>query len=196
MSTYETFVSFLLTVAVFSLLYRENPLYAGAEHIYVGLSAGHFVVMGYNNIKSMAITPLSTGKFIVLIPIILGLALYSRFLQKWSWISRYPVCFLTGLGVGLSICGTIAAQFVAQVRAGMMALNSLNNIIAVAITASVILFFTFTGSRNQGAVKTVLRFGRWAMMVAFGVTFGGTVMGAMTLLAGRIQFLLSVLTGR
>jgi hypothetical protein len=38
------FLATLLTVAVFSLLYRDNPFYRFAEHLLVGVSAGYYVI--------------------------------------------------------------------------------------------------------------------------------------------------------
>jgi hypothetical protein len=187
----EIWISATFTIAILSLMYKENPLYSAAEHIYVGLAAGHFVVMGYNNIVNLAIRPLGKGKLVVVIPIVLGLLLYSRFFNALSWLSRYPMALLTGLGVGMTIRGSISAEFVSQVSAAMMPLNSMNNFLMMLITISVLVFFLFVRTSTHPAVKSISEFGRWAMMVAFGATFGGTVMGAMTLLSGRVQFLLS-----
>lgn len=192
MTPIETWVSALLTIAVLSLMYKENPVYSAAEHIYVGLSAGHFVVMGYINITNMALKPLAKGQLIAIVPIVLGLLLYSRFVSRISWLSRYPISLLTGLGVGMTLRGAITADFVSQIKAAMVPLNTVNNLLMVAITASVLMFFLFVRTSKHPAMNGVTRFGRWSMMVAFGATFGGTVMGAMTLLAGRVQFLLSL----
>ncbi len=38
---WTTFAAFL-TLAVFSFLYKDNPMYIFAEHLFVGCSAGSF----------------------------------------------------------------------------------------------------------------------------------------------------------
>jgi len=35
----------LLTLFVFSFLYKDNPLYKFAEHLFVGVSAGYYIVL-------------------------------------------------------------------------------------------------------------------------------------------------------
>ena len=191
MTPLENWISVILTIDILSLIYKENPLYSAAEHLYIGLATGHFVVMAYNIIANMVVKPMAGGDMLVLIPTILGVILYARFFHGISWLSRYPLSLLTGLGVGMTIRGSISAEFVAQIDAAMMPLNTANSILMTLITVSVLVFFLFVRTSTNTAVKTVSQFGRWAMMVAFGATFGGTVMGAMTLLSGRIQFLLS-----
>ncbi len=37
----------LLTLCIFSFLYRDNPLYKFAEHLFVGVSAGYFIVLRF-----------------------------------------------------------------------------------------------------------------------------------------------------
>ena len=192
MTPIEFWFSILLTLACLSLMYKENPAYSAAEHIYIGLCAGHFFVLAFNNIKNMGVTPLTKGNMLVLIPIILGVMLYSRFDPKIRWIARYPLSFLTGLGVAMTIRGSIPAQLVPQVRAAMVPLNSLDNVIMSVSTLAVLIFFLFTRSSLVPVSGQISKFGRWIMMVAFGASFGGAVMGAMTLLSGRVRFLLQV----
>ena len=42
----------------------------------------------------------------------------------------------------------------------------------------------------KGIGKAVSRVGIWFLMIAFGASFGYTVMGRLSLLIGRVQFLL------
>ena len=37
----------LLTLFVFSFLYKDNPLYKFAEHLFVGVSAGYYIVLNF-----------------------------------------------------------------------------------------------------------------------------------------------------
>jgi len=39
-----------LTLAIFSFLYRDNPIYKTAEHFFVGLAAGYFIVIQYHTV--------------------------------------------------------------------------------------------------------------------------------------------------
>ena len=49
-----------LTLCVFSFLLGDNPFYKFAEHIYVGVSAGYWMCVGYwGTIKPEIVDPLS-----------------------------------------------------------------------------------------------------------------------------------------
>ena len=37
----------LLTLAVYSFLYKDNPFYKFAEHLFVGVSAGYYLVLSF-----------------------------------------------------------------------------------------------------------------------------------------------------
>ncbi len=40
-------IAALLTLCVFSFLWRDNPLYKFAEHLFVGVSAGYYLVLNF-----------------------------------------------------------------------------------------------------------------------------------------------------
>jgi hypothetical protein len=104
MDTLGIWVGAFLTLSFLSILFKENPFYRLAEHLYVGLAAGQAIVMGWLNVKNMAITPLTKeGRFVVIIPLALGILLYSRFLpSQVRWLNRIPSAFLVGVGTGLA----------------------------------------------------------------------------------------------
>ncbi|MGI6662647.1 MAG: hypothetical protein ACOX4B_04100 [Bacillota bacterium] len=54
---------------------------------------------------------------------------------------------------------------------------------------STITYFFFT-REQKGALKVTSQIGRWTMMIAFGSAFSNTVMGRLSLLIGRLQYLL------
>ena len=37
----------LLTLCIFSFLYKDNPFYKAAEHLYIGVSAGYVAVISF-----------------------------------------------------------------------------------------------------------------------------------------------------
>ena len=42
-------VAAFLTIGIFSYLYKDNPFYKIAEHLYVGISAGYLLSLGFWN---------------------------------------------------------------------------------------------------------------------------------------------------
>lgn len=186
-------------LALYSFIYKENPIYRLFEHIYVGASVGYAVVTAYGNIIDQAWTPLTTkGQLNLLVPVILGLMLYTRFFKSVAWLARWPMSFLMGLGVGISTFGMLNAQLIAQSRAAMVPVlvkakdgsfllgNTINNIIMVLGVLGVLFFFFFS-VEHKGPMRRMAGFGRLIMMVTFGVAFGNVVMGRISLLLGTIS---------
>ena len=157
------------------------------------------MVVGYGNIKNQVVTPLSNGNYNIIIPVILGSLLIIRFIPGLYWVARYPVAVLVSGGAGLGLAYTVLAQFVSQIRAGIVPLNSLDNIIMFVVLIAVIAFFFLTGRTTKVIEKFKLgwltRLGRIVLMIAFGASFGTTVMGRASILIGRLQFLLTDLLG-
>ena len=85
-------VAVALTLFIFSFLYKDNPFYKFAEHIFVGVSAGYWVVYEYHNvIRPNLIEPVSQGQYIYIVSGIMGVMMLTRVLPKVGWISRWAI---------------------------------------------------------------------------------------------------------
>src|SRR5436309_14674231 len=92
----ETWIAAFLTLCVFSFLYRENPFYRFAEHLFVGAAAGYLLAVQWQNVLIPNVwTPLlHDHKLVVLIPLALGLMMLARAwdigagIARWSQIGR------------------------------------------------------------------------------------------------------------
>ncbi len=197
--TIGTYLSGLLLVACFSYLFKENRAFTYAEHLYVGFAAAQAIILGWSNIKQMGLLPLMEGRFILAIPLVLGVLLYARYLKPVSYLSRLPLAFMMGAAAGVTITGVIDAQLVAQVKATMLPMTSLNNAVMVLGTASTLAFFLFIPFRKKaeqgratngfGTGAIVQNLGRATIMLAFGSSYGYTVMARLSYLVARLQFL-------
>lgn len=182
------------SIAVFSSMFKDNRVYRAAEHIFVGSGAGYALSQAYRNIVIQGWQPVqNNGKWILIIPLLLGLLLYTRFVRKIAWVSRWSMAFLIGVGTGISIYGVYNSQLIAQIRATMVPLYvagnfaaTRDNIIMVVGVAAVLLYFLFTVPL-KGPMKHVIGFGRVMMMITFGVSFGNVVMGRISLLLGVLE---------
>jgi len=198
-----TLLGGLMTLAILSFLYRDNPLYKMAEHIAVGVSVGFLIVMQYNNVFLPKVwnNVLHRGNFDYLIPFIFGVLLFSRFISKYAWVSRWSLAFLLGAGSGVSIPQTLEGRVLQQMEGSMRplvtvvagnpggsVLASLSAIFLVVGTLACLVFFLFS-VEHKGGVGRLAYFGRLCIMAGFGASFGYTVMGRVSLLIGRVQFL-------
>ncbi|MGE5580182.1 MAG: hypothetical protein ACM3WU_09090 [Bacillota bacterium] len=185
----------IMTLSAYSYLWKENPFFRVGEHLLIATNVSYLAITGYTNIKQ-SLAPISTeGRYTLIIPVILGVLLFTRWFPKLAWLSRISVAFMMGVTGAVSITGAISANFVKQIAATMIPLNSVNNVIIVVGTLCTVSYFLFIQGKSPagqswGTFTNVLgNIGKWIMMVAFGAAFGATVMGRLTLVMGRLQYL-------
>ncbi len=195
-----TWLAGFLTLAIFSFLYKDNPFYKLAEHIYVGVSAGYWLIyVAFFDVYPMLIQGFQkeTGveKWILLVPGALGIIMLSRWFPKTAWLSRWPIAFTVGVGAGLGITANIQGYVVPQLQATFLPVTgwnivSLNNVILTVGVVTTLLYFYFS-KPHKGALGWMARVGIVFIMVSFGASFGYTLMARISLLIGRLYFLLS-----
>jgi hypothetical protein len=200
---YETigiWVAAIFTLAIFSFLYKENPLYRLAEHLVVGTSLGYSIVMTWNNVLHPRLfEPLSHGQELnLIVPAVLGILYITRFFPNVAWLSRYPIAFLLGTGMGVGFPLDMQALVLRQIEATVIPIVTpgatwditLGTIVIVLGTLAALIYFFFSKPHKGLFFGTGSKIGIWVIMIGFGATFGFTVMGRISLLIGRVQFLL------
>ncbi|MCK4352133.1 hypothetical protein KAW65_01870 [candidate division WOR-3 bacterium] len=183
-------IAALLTLSVYSFLYKDNPIYRFAEYLFIGTSVGYSIGFLYwNAFIPRIVRPVQAGDYIVLIPTFIGLLFFARFTRKWTWLVRYPIAISLGIGAGISIPLTIQAGIFRQLQATMVGDFTISNIIMV-VGVICTLFYFFFSLEQKGVVGGVAKTGIWYIMIAFGAIFGYTVMARIALFVSRVQFLL------
>ena len=195
-------IAALLTLGIFSFLYKDNPAYKLCEHLFVGISAGYYVVLNYYSVvKPNLLDPLfhdfgGDRHYLLLIPLALGILLFSRFFPKGGWLSRWSIALILGVYPALRITGFGQGDFVEQVHGTMLPLwvpghlgTTIGNWFLIVGLLSTLVFFFFS-KEHKGIFGRISRAGIWVLMVTFGAGFGYTVMGRIALLVGRFEFLL------
>ena len=184
-------VASLLTLCIFSFLYKDNPFYKFAEHLFVGVSAGYWAMYSWYNIlvPNLGRPLFIEHEFILVIPLILGILMLLRLFPKVGWLSRWPLAFIVGMTSGYYLVTFLQTNALEQVRATIVPFNHINNIILIIGVLTGLLYFFFS-TRHKGGIGFAARIGRMFLMVAFGASFGYTVMARISLLIGRLYFLL------
>lgn len=196
-------ISALLTLGIFSFLYKDNPAYKLCEHLFVGVSAGYYVVLNYFSVvRPNLLDPLVQGDghggrdFFLLVPLVLGILLFSRFFPKGDWLSRWSIALILGVYPALRITGFGQGDFVEQIHGTMLPLwvagnpgATIGNWILVVGLLTTLIFFFFS-KEHKGALGGAARVGVYFLMVSFGASYGYTVMARISLLIGRVMFLL------
>lgn len=192
---FATLVAALLTLAIFSFLYRENRFFRFAEHLLVGLSAGYFLVIGVQGTLFPKVwEPLKAGDWLVVIPVVLIIMILGRLTEKTRPVSRIPLALVIGAGAGLAVPAMLQARVLGQMKATMVPLNSLSAVLILTGVIATLIYFFFS-REHKGWWGRLAAVGTWYLMIFFGATFGNTVMSRVSLLIGRLEFLLGDFLG-
>ena len=207
----------ILTLAIMSFLCGDNPFYKTAEAILVGSSAGYAMAYAFytgivdqlliNLFPAMVRAWTSPGlpwdyvwDWVYVIPAILAIMLVCRLLPKGGWIARWPLAFIIGATAGFRLTSHLESDFLLQIKGTITTLwaenangqfDLWNSVGAVIILVGVLLclVYFFFSLEHKGAVGKAARGGIFVLMITFGAAFGLTVMGRITLLTERFDFL-------
>jgi len=195
---WSTIVAGVLTLAVLSFLYRDNPVYRMAESLLIGVTIGYFLVITWTNtLVDLLFVPLfSDGRLALIVPFVLGLLMFGRFHRKLSHLSRLAIAVLIGSGAGVAIPVMLEARMLKQVSATVMPLITAGgwpdfSALVVIIGVLTTLAYFYFSREHEGALGYGAKVGTYFLMIFFGTTFGYTVMSRMSTFIGRVEFLLS-----
>lgn len=191
-------VAALLTLAIFSFLFRENPAYRFAEHLLIGVSAGYYLVQYLDSTvyKKFWVPVFEQQQWWLLGGGVLGVLMLCRLHQRTEWLSRFAIAFYVAAWSGYLIPSVIDAQILAQVEGTLLSplgtrslWETFNELLLLTGVLGVLTYFYFS-HEHKGLAKGASRLGVTVLMIGFGAFFGYTIMGRVTLLIGRFQFLL------
>ncbi len=198
---FGTFIAAGITLSLYSFLYKDNPLFKFAENLYVGVAAAYSLTqVWYTVLLADVVNPLSelNGESLsnlwLIVPTLLGLFMLTQLSSaKFSWLSRIAFAFVVGLGSGLAIPRTIAANVLAQLEPTMRPITATwegFDLLIILVGVVTVLVYFFFSVEHTGPVGVVSKIGIWFLMISFGASFGYTIMARLSLLIGRVGFLL------
>ncbi len=195
-------ISALLSLCMFTFLYKDNPFYKFGEHLFVGVANGYAITFAWHRVlMPAAFRPLFLqGDWWLTIALIIGALYFTRFIPRISWLVRIPIAVSIGYSMGAAIPATIEADIIRQIQGTILTRQnfatwnagewgmvwSILLFIGVACTLS---YFYFS-REHKGTLGMTSRIGIIFIMIGFGAAFGYTVMARISLLIGRLQFLL------
>ena len=189
------------TLALYSFLYKDNPLFKFGEHVYVGVAAAYtFGQVWFPVLYGELLAPIlesdadasAKTSWWLLVPTLLGLLILTRFSTRLGWLSRIAFAFVVGLGAGFAIPRTISSYILSQIEPTLkplsMSWDGINLLIILVGVVTVLIYFFFS-VEHSGAVGKASKVGIWFLMISFGASFGYTIMARLSLLIGRVTFL-------
>ena len=216
LGTAGTLVAMILTLFVFSYLLGDNFLYRLAENLFVGVAVGYAAVVAFHKIIvpklfSPLIDALTAGDWgqalLPAIALVFGLLLLTKPLKRLSWLGSLSIALLLGVGAALAISGALLGTLLPQIDATANlagyttrygpGLGLFSGLVLFVGTTGVLLHFHFgTGGKGRLSrfrdqlVRAWGGLGRWFILIAFGAILATTFMARLSLLTGRMQFLL------
>ncbi|RKX22573.1 MAG: hypothetical protein DRP45_11255 [Candidatus Zixiibacteriota bacterium] len=209
MDHFGLWLAAFLTLGIYSFLYKDNPWYKLSESIFIGISAGYWVVVMYwDNFyakfwlgvfpNEQAVENGAEPDYWLLVGGVLGLLMLMRLIPKIGWVARWPLAFIVGATAGLWMMNYITSNCMSQIQSTIMPLfgadysasigEIIGNLVVIIGTFSGLVYFFFS-KEHKGAFGATARVGIWTIMITFGAMFGYTVMSRMSLLIGRVDFI-------
>lgn len=197
------------TLAIFSLVFKENRVYRFFEHMFIGLAVGYDVAVNWTQVlQPMWWDPMTKqGQWAWIMTVPVGLMFYGIYTKKFAWMSKLLFGVFFGL-TATTVFQGFSAGFMPQVIKSFKSLYPppaepgdryaalhqfsavANNAIFMAILICVIIYFLFAFEQKHKFIQNASKAGRYILMGAFGSIFGSTIMTRMALLIDRIHFLL------
>jgi len=189
-ATIGVWLAAICTLAVYSLLYRENVVFRFFEHVLIGLGTGY----GAYYVITTVLQPrwydptFHGGAWYGIFALLTSALFYTIYSRRYAWMARLGMGIMIGAGAGLGLVGFVT-EIMPQLSASMKPLNTVNNAIFLLTMLAVMSYFFFSRAHGKGLAISS-RVGRYLLMVAFGAIFGNTVMARMSLFIDRLEFLL------
>lgn len=111
-----------LTFCILSFLYKDNPFYKLAEHLFIGVSVGYLCIQQYNdNLEPKLVDAMSTLHGLELavrmIAVLLVALMFVKAISKrWAWLGRFPLAFVVAFYAGLQINAVVVAELGQQIQ--------------------------------------------------------------------------------
>lgn len=187
-------------ISVLSMLWKDNVAFRIGQQAIIGATIAHYILNNFKSVYMNAIVPITTGQIYLIIPIILGVLMYTRLKNEISWVARYPTAVLIGVGTGITISTQMRGQIIDQMKATVLDLaNSftsgdsmtiINNIIIIVGVVTTISFFLFT-HEHKGTLGTIAKIGRVYLMLSLGANFSGELVWYLTQVIGRFSWIIN-----
>jgi hypothetical protein len=203
-ATLGTLVASFFILSVLSMLWKDNPVFRIGQQAVIGAATAHYIVLNFESVYKNALKPMMGGNLLLIIPLFLGLLMYTRLKKEASWLARYPTAVLVGVGTGVMIAGTLRGQIIDQIKNTIVdilnapasgGLTVFNTVLILIGTITAVTFFTYTQKHATEKGLTLLgwsaKIGRIFLMISLGANWSGELVWYLTQLIGRLTYLIN-----
>jgi hypothetical protein len=215
------FVSFFLTLFIFSYMVGDNRFFRFATYLFIGVTAGYVtLIIIYQVILPRLLIPLVSGstheKLLAVIPFVLSLLLLFKLMPPITRWGNLSMGYLVGVGAGVTIGGAVLGTLIGQISAvstmfdvrtvegttNDLMTQVLSGVILLLGTVSTLAYFHF-GAKQKGdeepkrhvLIEGFAGIGKIFLAITLGALFAGVYMAAITALIERLDFMKTLIVG-
>lgn len=170
------------------ILWKDNPWFRIGQYIGWGGTVGYRAAAAFDTIYKIGIIPMASDITLV-IPIVLGLLLFVRFVKSFSFLRRIPIAVQVGtiLAVGVIRAGTdlgTNVKFFLNLNLLTGRYTAADNILLLAVSVFTMIYFIFTREKtgfgyisSTKGFEMLSKIGRYVVLFVCGFGIAGTVAG-------------------
>ncbi|MFQ6102365.1 MAG: hypothetical protein ACE5OS_14200 [Anaerolineae bacterium] len=198
-----------LTFLILTYLLGDNPFYRLALHLFIGAVVGYsFGIAVREVLLKTALFQLQSDPILV-VPLVMGLWLFLfKSIPRLAHMGNFVLAYLIGVGTAVALSGALLGTLVPQVGATVRALNLefpdlpplTNGLLVVVGMVCTLMVFNFTTPKEGGlagawaqVVGALAWVGRAFLIFAFALAFAGALTTSLSILIGRIQYIITPL---
>ena len=186
----------------------NNPLYRLALHVFIGALVGYSCGIVITFVYDVLFIRLP-GDSILAVPLLMGLWLFLvKSFPRLAHTGNFVIAYLVGVGTAVALSGALLGTLVPQVGATARALSQeplnpfslTDGFLVVVGTICTLMAFNFAAPKQGGLAGTwgqvvgaLALVGRVFLLFAFAVAFAGALTTSLSILIGRIQYIITPL---
>ncbi len=197
-----TLISLILTLAIFSYLLDDNPLFRLAISMFVGLAAAFTVSVTFRSVILPLIGSGSGNAILFVTALTFTILLLVKPIRSLRILSNIPLGFLIAVGASISIIGAISGTLIpivsqtAQIDRDGDLMAIISSIVIIIGVISSLLYFNYSVRENaQGVVergrimKLIAGLGQGFIVITLGALYGAAILTSLTILTGQLDML-------
>lgn len=205
------FVSFILTLMVFSYLFGDNSLFRFVSALFIGATTGYFfVILVFQVVLPRLVAPILNGSVITLIPLLLSGLMLLKLSPKLAKFGNISMAYLVGTGAAVAIGGAVLGTLFGQIKGTLTAFDILQHTAGTSPvflilegafmlvgTIATLVYFNFgakstpqKGSKRGWISSIFAWIGQFFIAITLGAVFAGVLTTAITALVERSDFMI------
>lgn len=199
-------LSFILTLMVFSYLLGDNLLYRLAVYVFAGVAAAYSAIVTWDGVilpwlNDTLLLPGATQAELALglFPLLVALLLLAR---SWSpragAAGRLALAFLIGVGTAVALNGAVHGTLLPLLLATGQAVRpgDSDSILLLAGVVCTLVYFQYQArrrkdgqARRRAHIQLLALLGQGVIVVTLGAIYGAVMLSSLTIFSERLGFL-------